>query len=210
MEPLHVSDPSPLPAPRVRPAVTDPVTALDAIDPSPPSPSRVRPTVTDPTTILNAIGVEPGWHTSADLYLRYVQACHCTDGPAPVSREQFGASLRRVGWRSMTRSTPVGRFRSWLVPGRAELTAERLADVLDDMGAKPGWHASASLYRWYEGMCQEDGLVPISRQEFGVSLRRMGYRMMSRVIPGDVAKGRCWFIPHKAFHGAEVDCPELP
>jgi hypothetical protein len=79
------------------------------------------------------------------------------------------------------------------------LTAECLKTLLEDMGAQPGWHESGQLYRWYVGLCEQDGLPPVSAKAFGTSLKRLGYAPARRRFGGQIA--RCWFLTRRALRG---------
>lgn len=86
-----------------------------------------------------------------------------------------------------------------LRPGKplGELNAENLQLLMEDMGVGPGWHPSARLYRWYEGMCQEGGLTPVSAKRFGMVLRELGHTQRSAREDGRLVRG--WFIKAKAL-----------
>lgn len=77
----------------------------------------------------------------------------------------------------------------------AELTPENLKRVVEDIGG-PGVYPSADLYRWYVGMCRESGLESVSRRKFGLVLKEMGYRSVTRRVCDQPT--RCWVITRRA------------
>ena len=81
----------------------------------------------------------------------------------------------------------------------ADLTPENLRRLMEDMGTGPGWYPSADLYRWYVGMCREDGLEPVTQRKFGAVLRDLEYKSATRRVDGKHA--RCWFISNRALRG---------
>jgi hypothetical protein len=81
----------------------------------------------------------------------------------------------------------------------AELTAENLKRLMEDKGAGAGWYASADLYTWYVGMCEEDELAPVSAKKFGMVLRELGYRRVNQRVEGVMTRG--WFISNRALRG---------
>lgn len=79
----------------------------------------------------------------------------------------------------------------------AHLTPANLKAVLEDLGAEPGWHASADLYGWFAEMCANNDAAPTSQRAFGAALKEMGYRSSVRRVDGKTA--RCWFITRRAW-----------
>lgn len=79
----------------------------------------------------------------------------------------------------------------------ARLTPRNLKAVLDDMGAQPGVHLAADLYRWYVGMCEEEGAQPIGKKAFGMSLANQGCTPLTKRIDGKLH--RAWMIPRSRF-----------
>lgn len=83
--------------------------------------------------------------------------------------------------------------------GRTGLTAGNLRAVLEDMGASPGWIPARDLYRWFSSMCREEGLEPVTANQFGRDLRALGYR---NAIQRDYGTRRwSWLITQRAFRG---------
>lgn len=70
---------------------------------------------------------------------------------------------------------------------------------MEDVGTGPGWYPSADLYRWYVGMCEEDGLEPVTQRKFGAVLRELKYKSAIRRV--DDKHARCWFISNRALRG---------
>jgi Cdc6-like AAA superfamily ATPase len=81
----------------------------------------------------------------------------------------------------------------------ADLTPENLRRLMEDIGRGPGWYASADLYRWYVGMCEEDKLEPVTQRKFGGVLRELKYRSAVRRVDGKHT--RCWYISNRALRG---------
>jgi hypothetical protein len=79
------------------------------------------------------------------------------------------------------------------------LTAERLREVIGDIGTGAGWYVSGDLYRWYLSVCQEDGVLPVTHNAFGRALRSFGCRSEMRRVSGELC--RCWFVPKKVVEG---------
>jgi phage/plasmid-associated DNA primase len=84
----------------------------------------------------------------------------------------------------------------------AELTPENLKTLVEDIGG-PGWYPAGDLYRWYVGMCREDGLEPVSKKKFGMVLKAMGYQTKTRRVAGQNA--RCWLITRRAVREVQLD-----
>jgi hypothetical protein len=81
--------------------------------------------------------------------------------------------------------------------GRTGLTADNLQAMLADMGTSPGWHAAADLYRWFSSLCEEEGLEPVTANQFGRDLRALGYRSAIRRDCGE--RRRSWFLTRRAW-----------
>lgn len=78
----------------------------------------------------------------------------------------------------------------------ADLTPENLKILIDDMGTGPGWYTSHDLFTWYEAMCKEGGLIPVTRRAFGNALKGLGYKNSVRRYGNKPA--RCWYITRRA------------
>lgn len=81
--------------------------------------------------------------------------------------------------------------------GVAELDADNLRALMEDMGREPGWYTSAELHTWYASMARADGLEPPSQKAFGRALRELGYQSAIRRVDGKHA--RCWRIVRRAW-----------
>ena len=96
-------------------------------------------------------------------------------------------------------NTEPGTLQPRLVPV-ADLNAENLQALINDMGTGPGWYTSAHLYAWYTAMAREAELEPVTKKRFGTVLGELGYQSATRRVGGKPA--RSWYLTRRAEHGA--------